>query len=119
VLKHEAKIGFIPTLCSLLCSGTLWVGPSRSSTDRGGGTIEALRRVPHPKFGLVRQLRHAAEHDSPVFATPFPCILVYIVIYDVIFWSGNLRNIRTDKVNVGIFWRDAVFLPRDAKYPRY
>ena len=29
--------------------------------------------------------------------------------YDVIFWSVNLRNIITDKVDVGIFSRDAVF----------
>jgi len=40
---------------------------------------------------LVRQMRHASELASPVFATPFPHIPVYIVTYDVIFWSVNLR----------------------------
>ena len=47
---------------------------------------------------------------SPVFATPFPYIPVYVVTYNVIFSSVNLRNIVTDKVNVVIFTCDvAVF----------
>jgi len=49
------------------------------------------------------------RHASPVFATPFPYIPVYIVTYEVIFWTVNLRNIMTDKVNVGILSCDAVF----------
>ena len=59
-----------------------------------------------PKFGLVR---HVAERASPIFAAPFPYIPVYIVTYDVIFWSVNLRKIITDKVNVGVFMCDVSF----------
>jgi len=49
-------------------------------------------------------MRHALQRASPVFATLFPYIPVYIVTYDVtIFWSVNSRNIIADKANVGIF----------------
>jgi len=37
------------------------------------------------KFGLARHARHAAEHASPVFATPFPYIAYqYVVTYMII-----------------------------------
>ena len=55
--------------------------------------------------------RHAAERASPVFATPFPYIPVYVVTYNVILWSVKLGNIITDKVNVVIFTCDVDVFP--------
>jgi len=43
---------------------------------------------------------------SPVSATPFPYIKVYIATFEVIIWSIKFRNIITDKVNMRIFTCD-------------
>jgi len=61
--------------------------------------------TPSPKFGLVR---HAAEHASLVFATPFPP--VYVVTYDVRnILVCKLKKHYNRQVNVGIFTCDVGF----------
>ena len=65
-------------------------------------------------------MRHALQRASPVFATLFPYIPVYIVTYDVtIFWSVNSRNIIADKANVGIFSCDAGFFYSEIRVTRW
>jgi len=71
---------------------------------------------------MVRHVRHAAERALPcsfcdsisIYTSP-----VYIVTYDVIFWSVNLRNNISDKVNVGIFSCDAVFFYSEKRVTRW
>jgi len=78
--------------------------------------------VPHPNLAMVRHVRHAAERALPcsfcdsisIYTSP-----VYIVTYDVIFWSVNLRNNISDKVNVGIFSCDAVFFYSEKRVTRW
>ena len=77
---------------------------------RGGRTTNALRRVPHQNsaWWRTRGMLQSVPRHLPVLPLRFHIYVlpVYVVTYNVIFSSVNLRNIVTDKVNVVIFTCD-------------
>ena len=63
----------------------------KSLSGRGGGTIEALTRVPHKNMAWWDTWGTLQSVPDQFLSLRFQYTSVYIVTYGVIFWSGNLR----------------------------